>query len=589
MKKHLNVMYQSDNNYASLTGISITSLFLNNKDIKFDVYILNNKISADNISKLKELCNEFSNEIYFIDTSKIIDKIKSLDLTPYGGNYSTYLRIFAINELKLNGDFLLSIDGDTIITSSIKELCDIKMDKDLCAGVCDSTQNCYKDYIGIPRTDNYYNGGVTIFNQKKWINDKCEEKIEHHLKNVRNKYYLGDQDILNVLFRNQYLKLDITYNFNSGFYIYGINETFYLYDLKPEYYYSYNDVKKYYDNPKILHCMGAMTGRPWEKDNIHPQKDIFIEYKNKSLWKDEPLKEVKRSFLFRTQRKLYKILPRKLYLKIHKMMHLRFMKKMNKDAFNTSKKTMIFMMSFNKKSYVTAKDYYNMYVGANKYTVDDGSFVDNIGDNIGDKNGSFCELTGMYWIWKNLKADIVGVTHYRRFFYNKNIILNYKNVLTSNHINKLLDKYDIIVPMKGFTSPKTVYETYIDAHLKSDIEEVKNIINTKYPEYLDSFNKVMNRKYYYPCNMFITNKDIYDKYCKWLFDVLLEADKRFDYTNRNKYNMRACGFLGERLFNVWLEKNSQYKVIEKPIYNCEMKLFKQEVASCIKSIINIFV
>src|SRR5574344_1726254 len=299
MKKHLNVLYQSDNNYAALTGISMTSLFMNNKDIKFNIYILNNKISEENISKFKELCEKFGNEISFVDTSKIIDKIKSLDLTPYNGNYSTYLRIFAIGYLNIIGDYILSIDGDTIITSSISELCDLNMDKYLCAGVCDSTQNCYKDYIGIPRNDNYFNGGVTIFNKTKWDKEKCEEQIENHLKNNRNKYYLGDQDILNVLFRKQYKKLDITYNFNSGFYIYGIKETFYLYDLKPNYYYSYEEVAKCYDNPKILHCMGAMTGRPWEKDNIHPQKDIFMEYKNKSLWKDEPLKVVNRSFLFR--------------------------------------------------------------------------------------------------------------------------------------------------------------------------------------------------------------------------------------------------------------------------------------------------
>lgn len=330
MKKKLNVLYQSNDAYAELTGISLTSLFINNSKLDVEVYILSDNICEENIKKIRKLCASYKSKVTFIDAAKIIDKIIKLNVASYAGNYTTYLRIFAIQDLQIEGDCILSIDGDTIITDTLEELCDINMSNYLCAGVCDSTQNCYKDYINIPRNEKYYNGGVTLFNQKKWKQEKCEKKIEEHLKKVRSKYYLGDQDILNVLFRKQYIKLDVTYNFNSGFYIYGIKETFDLYDLKAEYYYSYDEVKKYYDNPKIIHCMGAMTGRPWEKDNIHPQKKIFEYYKNKSLWKDNLPKIVKRGLLFRIQKRLYLILPKAVYLKIHKFIHLFFMKKMNK-------------------------------------------------------------------------------------------------------------------------------------------------------------------------------------------------------------------------------------------------------------------
>ncbi len=63
------------------------------------------------------------------------------------------------------------------------------------------------------------------------------------------------------------------------------------------------------------------------------------------------------------------------------------------------------------------KPYMPIHVGKALSDVELGIQSDAEGENISTKNRSYCELTGMYWAWKNLKnVDIIGLNHYRRYF-----------------------------------------------------------------------------------------------------------------------------------------------------------------------------
>ena len=62
--------------------------------------------------------------------------------------------------------------------------------------------------------------------------------------------------------------------------------------------------------------------------------------------------------------------------------------------------------------------------------------------------------------------------------------------------------------------------------------------------------------------MFIMKRELADKYCTWLFDILFELEKRLDISNYDDNDKRVFGFVSERLLDVWLDANEiKYKDI----------------------------
>lgn len=187
---------------------------------------------------------------------------------------------------------------------------------------------------------------------------------------------------------------------------------------------------------------------------------------------------------------------------------------------------------------------------------------DNIGDNISIKNPNYCELTGLYWAWKNLKdIDYIGLAHYRRYFNWKNNNISYTptQFLSSGNpeVNPIdyLGNYDIILP-KPHSLINSIADTYIHAHIIEDFYILNRVILKLYPEYQETIIKFFYQSNkWYGFNMFFCNKTIFDKYCKWLFSILFEVEK---YTRISPYcyQKRVFGFMGEILLPLFCFHNN---------------------------------
>lgn len=220
--------------------------------------------------------------------------------------------------------------------------------------------------------------------------------------------------------------------------------------------------------------------------------------------------------------------------------------------------TQIWVITHKKYNEITDNMYKTLHVGR-ALSQDLGYQGDDTKDNISNKNKSYCELTGLYWLWKNYKCDIIGICHYRRFFLEK------ERFLTKTYIEDTLKKYDIIVPeCTMVVEGKSLKEQYCVKHCKEDWEICRQVISERCPEYLNAFDIMQESRLINICNMLIAKKEIYDEYCEWLFDILFEVEKRINMDNKDDYQKRVIGFLSERLLKVWLIAKD-YKVKEQPV------------------------
>lgn len=193
-------------------------------------------------------------------------------------------------------------------------------------------------------------------------------------------------------------------------------------------------------------------------------------------------------------------------------------------------------------------------VGPNKDNLNfDSYFRDDSGDNIAEKNLNFCELTALYWAWKNLEADYVGLVHYRRLLMDPT---DSSVEINQEQLDKMITNgVEVILPKKRNYYIETTYSHYEHNHNINDLLEVKKILEEKYPNYISAFDNVMNKRKSHRFNMLIMKKNRFDAYSKWLFDILFELEKRVDISDYDSYQARIFGFISERLLDVWIEAN----------------------------------
>ena len=181
---------------------------------------------------------------------------------------------------------------------------------------------------------------------------------------------------------------------------------------------------------------------------------------------------------------------------------------------------------------------------------------DDSGENISARNPNYSELTALYWAWKNLNCDYIGLCHYRRYFGHRKFSRDpeklRQSILRRDEIESILKTHDLILPRPRNYFIETVRSQYIHAHSERDLIQIENILADKFPEYLSAFKNVMSRRKLHLWNMFIMPKSLADEYCEWLFNILFTYESWMDSQNLSNEKRRLFGYISERLLDVWL-------------------------------------
>lgn len=207
----------------------------------------------------------------------------------------------------------------------------------------------------------------------------------------------------------------------------------------------------------------------------------------------------------------------------------------------------IFTMTHKKFDVPSDPIYIPLHVGR-ACGADLGYLGDDTGNSISDKNCYYGELTGVYWVWKNVRTtDYVGICHYRRYFCTEE-----GRILTEKDYLSILQDCDIITSKK-LKLNFSYFDGYESDYNIFDLITTGEVIRQKYPDYYGNFERLVHGNGTYFANMMVAKKALYDEYCAWLFSIFEEVEKRIDADSYDDYHKRVFGFISEFLLLVWIE------------------------------------
>ncbi|MED4209304.1 glycosyltransferase family 8 protein [Priestia megaterium] len=283
---NLDVVYSSDDNYAQHVGVSMLSLFENNKDFySINIYLIENNISIDNKNNLISICEKYNRIIKFINFDEYSNKL-NLNMENHI-SINAYARLFLSKILEKSIGKIIYLDCDSIINGSLSSLWRLDISNYYVAGVCDTVSDNTKLKINLDLNKSYINSGMLLINLKKWREEDVEKKFLKFIELYNGNVFHHDQGVINGVLNEKILLLHPKYNAMTPFYTMDREQMMQYYGLKN--YYIEDELVEAKRSPVFIHYTPAFVNRPWIKGCKHPLASLYKKYLDMTPWKGNKL------------------------------------------------------------------------------------------------------------------------------------------------------------------------------------------------------------------------------------------------------------------------------------------------------------
>lgn len=182
---------------------------------------------------------------------------------------------------------------------------------------------------------------------------------------------------------------------------------------------------------------------------------------------------------------------------------------------------------------------------------------DDEGDSISEKNPQYSELTGLWWLWRNVEADFKGIVHYRRHLGSPDPARRrakdpLDRVVSGEELLPLLERSGVVVARRRNYYIETVYDHYAHTFDARHFDECRDVLSELSPGHVPHWDRLMRSRGAHVFNMFVMRSDLLDAYCSWLFPVLGELERRVGFDGMDAFQARWPGRVSERLLDPWL-------------------------------------
>lgn len=260
-----NIGYGSDSDFLYGVGVSVSSIIMNNPNVKIHFHIFVDVLSDKNIALFKALITPTENKLtfYIIDDSEF----SSLPLPSQAWNKSIYYRLLIIHYLEKHTDKLLYLDADIICNGAIDELFDLEFGEDIYLYAVNDIFHLNGDDLN----NNYFNSGFLYLSTELFMANNIPEKAIYLAS--ENSYTHPDQDALNNLLNTKFSPLNEMYNYIFSF---------------DSHISSKNTYRTIPDDAIFIHYVGVT--KPFFKwATYYDEFKFFERARMQSPWKNEPL------------------------------------------------------------------------------------------------------------------------------------------------------------------------------------------------------------------------------------------------------------------------------------------------------------